>query len=402
MSSRRDFVKYSCLVSSSLWVPDFLKKTMGTHSSLPKSRGHKILVVIQLSGGNDGLNMIVPYRNDLYYRHRPEIAIRPEVVHKLNDNQGLNPAMNPLAKVYQANEMCIVNQVGYPNPDRSHFRSMDIWHTATDANEHRSTGWLGRYLDSNCTHCEDAYHAIEIGDNLSLALHGRYRDGLAMRGPEKLKRATDNTFLQKIGRKYRNRQPDDLDFLYKTMIEVQESAQYLTRKARTHQSRFTYPNHAFGLGMRQIAELITADTATKVYYISLPGFDTHINQKARQHQLLSIYAESVATFVSDLKSNNLFEDILIMTFSEFGRRVQENASLGTDHGAANNMILIGDKLNTPGFYNGSPDLMKLDDGDLSFQIDFRSIYHEILTNWLESDGDALLGKVPPLTSQLLV
>ncbi|NND32722.1 MAG: DUF1501 domain-containing protein [Saprospiraceae bacterium] len=391
MLSRRNFIRRSSLASSSLWIPSFLRSTSLSYPHLPKSREDKVLVVIQLSGGNDGLNMIVPYRNDIYYRSRPEIGIKPHLVQRLDDEHGFNPAMAPLLDVFNANEVCIMNEVGYPNPDRSHFRSMDIWHTASNSSQRRQTGWLGRYLDSECLSCQDAYHAIEVGDNLSLALHGKIRDGLAMRGPEKLKRATDNSFLQKIGSAYRERSPNHLDFLYKTMIEVQQSAQYLTQKAKTHRSQFDYPNHAFGHGMKQIAELITADTATKIYYISLPGFDTHINQKARHHQLLNLYAETVATFVDDLKSNDLFDNILIMTFSEFGRRVEENASQGTDHGAANNLILIGDKLNTTGFYNRPANLSVLDDGDLRFQVDFRSVYADILDHWLQADANNLLG-----------
>jgi uncharacterized protein (DUF1501 family) len=176
------------------------------------------------------------------------------------------------------------------------------------------------------------------------------------------------------------------------MVEVQESAAYLTKKAKTYRSPYTYPNHPFGEGMRQIAELITADTDTKVYYISLPGFDTHVNQKARQTSLLSIYAQAVNTFVRDLKSNGLFDDILIMTFSEFGRRVHENGSQGTDHGAANNVLLIGDKLKAPGFYNTAPDLSQLEDGDLRYKVDFRHLYAEILNKWLKTDTSSILGQ----------
>ena len=318
MRNRRQFIRDTSLVSSSLWVPAFLQAPMLTKSS--KSREGNILVVIQLSGGNDGLNTIVPFTNDIYYKNRSEISIPSSLVERLSDNQGFHPALSSLVELFHQGEMTILNDVGYPNPDRSHFRSMDIWHTGSLAKEQQRTGWLGRYLDHACAKCQAPYHAIEIGDNLSLALHGGFRDGLAMLGPEKLQRATANTFLQNVGKDYKTRPADNLDFLYKTMIEVQQSAQYLTKKAKTHESTFVYPNHPFGVGMQQISELITADTNTQIYYISLPGFDTHFNQKARQLQLLSVYAQALSTFVKDLKSNHLFEDILIMTFSEFGRR----------------------------------------------------------------------------------
>jgi uncharacterized protein (DUF1501 family) len=398
MRNRRQFIRDASLVSSSLWVPAFLQTPIIKKKA--KSREGKILVVIQLSGGNDGLNTVVPFSNDIYYQNRSEIGIPASLVDKLSDSQGFHPALSPLSELYHQGEMTILNEVGYPNPDRSHFRSMDIWHTGSLAKDQWRTGWLGRYLDNACSKCQAPYHAIEIGDNLSLALHGGVRDGLAMLGPEKLQRATANVFLQNVGREYRTQPEDNLDFLYKTMIEVQQSAQYLTKKAKAHRSTFVYPNHSFGVGMKQISELIIAETNTQIYYISLPGFDTHFNQKARQAQLLTIYAQALSAFVRDLKSNNLFEDILIMTFSEFGRRVEENASQGTDHGAANNLILVGDKLKQPGFFNEAPDLITLDDGDLAYQVDFRSVYAEILEKWLETDALSVLNNVPRLSQSL--
>lgn len=399
MQNRRSFIKQSFLASSSFLAPQFLfDSPLKVEKS---SRDGTVLIVIQLSGGNDGLNTIVPYRNDLYYKTRPEISLSSSSLIKIHDELGFNPALKELAGLFDRGEMSILNQVGYPNPDRSHFRSMDIWHTASSSDEFLRSGWLGRYLDSDCEHCSLPYHAIELGDNLSLALHGNQRDGLAMRGAQKLERATSDPFLRQVGQQYKPQHDSDLDYLYKTMIEVQESSAYLSRKARVYSSKFTYPNHPFGEGMRQIAELMTADTNIKIYYISLPGFDTHVNQKARQHSLLSIYAESLSTFVQDLKSNGLFRDVLIMTFSEFGRRVEENGSQGTDHGAANNLFLIGDKLKVPGFYNEAPDLARLDDGDLRFQIDFRSIYSEILHHWLDADPNEILNLHQPLSRRIV-
>jgi uncharacterized protein (DUF1501 family) len=321
---------------------------------------------------------------------------------KISDELGLNPALNPLLEVFDQGELCILNNVGYPNPDRSHFRSMDIWHTGSDSDEYRQTGWLGRYLDSECEDCDLPYHAIEIGDNVSLALHGKFRDALAMRGPDKLSRAAGDSFLRNIGKKYTPPDEADLTFLYKTMVEVQESAEYITKKAKTYRSSFTYPNHAFGEGMKQIAELITADTNTRIYYISLPGFDTHVNQKSRQSNLLSIYAQSVGTLIKDLRSNGLFDDILMLTFSEFGRRVHENGSLGTDHGAANNLLVMGDQLKSPGIFNSAPLLTQLNEGDLQYQLDFRSVYAHILEEWLGTEPSSILSKaVPQLRKRII-
>ena len=176
------------------------------------------------------------------------------------------------------------------------------------------------------------------------------------------------------------------------MIDSQSSASYLYEKSKVYQSKETYPNTTFGKDLKQIAELITADTDTRIYYVSLTGFDTHANQKNQQERLLKQYAEGMKALVNDLKRNKLFKDTLILTFSEFGRRVKQNASRGTDHGTANNLFLIGDQLRKPGFYNTAPDLKNLDNGDLIYQVDFRNIYASILENWLGTSQQSILGQ----------
>ena len=370
-------------------APLFLKTSLDT-SSVAKQGN--ILVVIQLSGGNDGLNTIVPYKDDLYYQARPRLHIPASTVINIDEHLGFHPALKPLRDVYEQGEMCIVNAVGYPNPNRSHFRSMDIWQTGSDADKYLPSGWLGRYLDSNCTGCNIPYHAIELGDNLSLALQGGVRDGFAMRDAEKLVKATENRFLKKLGQSYvPDPKHDHLNYLYKTMVEVQESAQYIAEKAKSGQSKSNYPQHAFGRGLQQIGELILAETATQVYYISLPGFDTHVNQASRHSRLLKIYAESVTAFIGDLKRNRIFDNVCIMTFSEFGRRVAQNGSGGTDHGAANTLFLMGGSLKRAGIYNRPPNLQDLDQGDLKFEVDFRHVYANILKEWLHADPLAILG-----------
>ncbi len=377
------------MVSASLMAPAFLRQLPSDHVV---SRAGKVLVVIQLSGGNDGLNTVVPYGDDTYYKARPTIGVPADTLLKIDDHQGLNPALQPLQAFYDQGQLCIVNSVGYPNPNRSHFRSMDIWQSASDSAKYVQTGWLGRYLDSNCMGCETPYHALEMGDNLSLALQGQVLDGFAMRDAKKLLKATENPFLRRLGQNY---QPPDreshLSYLYKTMVEVQESAQYIANKARGGRSREKYPLHPFGKGLQQISELIMADAATQIYYISLPGFDTHVNQPSRHSRLLKIYAEAVSAFIRDLKSQRLFDDVCIMTFSEFGRRVAQNGSRGTDHGAANALFLMSGSLQEGGIYNDPPNLSKLEDGDIAYQIDFRHIYANIVGDWLGGSPQQILG-----------
>ena len=386
---RRDFLKSSGLASTSLLIPSFLSDFNA--NKLFKTRTGKALVVVQWSGGNDGLNTIVPYQNDVYYKSRPSLGIKKAEVLKVSDELGFNPALQSLQSLYDDGLVSIVNSVGYPNPDRSHFRSMDIWHTASSSDAYLSSGWLGRYLDSNCTGCATPYHALELDDSLSLALKGKVRNGFAASNPEQLKRATNNKFLQAIGKAAKpDHDEENVAYLYKVMTETQQSADYLYQQAKVHPSKVTYPQSEFAKDLKQIAELITADTDTKVYYVSLSGFDTHANQRNQQERLLKGYADAMKAFVEDLKQNGLLDDVLIMTFSEFGRRVAQNASNGTDHGTANNVFLIGGKLQKPGFYNAAPNLTNLDEGDLKYEIDFRNIYSTILDKWLEAPAAQVL------------
>ncbi|MBK7475187.1 MAG: DUF1501 domain-containing protein [Haliscomenobacter sp.] len=387
---RREFLRQSGLASTALFVPAFLNQLQ--FGKLHQRRSGKILIAIQLSGGNDGLNTIVPYRNDLYYKFRPSLGISPEHVLKVDPNLGFNPALESLRDLYDNGLVTILNSVGYPNPDRSHFRSMDIWHSASSSQEYWNTGWLGRYLDSNCAGCASPYHAIELDDSLSLALKGAQRTGFAMSEPAQLKRTTENRFLKAIAQQHSSSEDHDhVAYLYKTMASTQSSANYLFEQSRIYASGVAYPQTPFGRDLKTVAELITADTDTKIYYVSLTGFDTHANQKVQQERLLKQYADGVNALVTDLKQNGLLQDTLILTFSEFGRRVTQNASNGTDHGTANNLFLIGGSLKKPGFFNEGPDLTTLDEEDLIYKLDFRSVYSTVLKQWLHADVPDILG-----------
>ena len=387
---RRNFIKASAIASTSVMLPQFLKGVNA--QNIASSRQGKNLVVIQFSGGNDGLNTIIPYQNDLYYKNRPSLGIKANEVLKVSDSLGFNPAMESLRSLYDEGLMSIINSVGYPNPDRSHFRSMDIWHTASDSDEYLSTGWLGRYLDSNCSGCQSPHHALEVDDTLSLSLKGIEKSGFAMSNPNQLKRISDNKFLKSITHHHEHEHEENVEYLYKTLTDTQASANYLYQKSKTHKTKVRYPKGAFGNDLKQIAELMTADADIKIYYANLGGFDTHVGQKNKQTRLLKTYSDAMNAFIKDLKNNGLLEDTLIMTFSEFGRRVQQNASGGTDHGTANNVFLMGGNLKKKGFYNSAPDLKKLDKGDLIYQMDFRKIYATILEDWLDASPTKILGK----------
>ncbi len=375
------------MASSLFFVPSFVK---GFEQVASNRLGYKRLVIIQLSGGNDGLNTVVPYRNDLYYKARPKLAIPQNKIINLNDELGLHPSLTPLKRLYDNGCLSIINNVGYPNPVRSHFRSMDVWQTASDANTFSQTGWLGRYLDRYGKH---PYSAIEIDDSLSLALKGEHLNGIATQNPKVLYNLSKDPYFKNIGTHYNDAHLSEhnLGYLYKTMIEAQSSAQYIFETSKTGTNKMEYPNNKFGNQLKTTAQLINSGLETKVFYTSLGGFDTHVNQLNTQGRLLKMYAEGIETFVNDLKLNNTFKDTLILTFSEFGRRVEQNANVGTDHGTANAVFVVGDQLKKQGIYNGMASLSDLDDiGDLKFEIDFRTIYATVLNKWLDVDDESVL------------
>ncbi|MBD0836834.1 DUF1501 domain-containing protein [Aestuariibaculum suncheonense] len=384
---RRKFIKQSSLASSLFFVPSFVKAFEQISS---KQLGYKRLVIVQLSGGNDGLNTLIPFRNDLYYKERPSLSISENDIIKLNDELGLHSSLLPLKKLYDNGNLTVINNVGYPNPVRSHFRSMDIWQTATDSNKYSQTGWLGRYLDE---YAEHPHLGIEFDDSLSLVLKGSKLNGIATKNPQSLFNLSKDPYLKHLGRNLNDTHLNEhnLGYLYKTMIEAQSSAKYIYETTKTVSNKTAYPDNKFASQLKTTAQFINSGIETKVFYSSLGGFDTHVNQLNTQKRLLKIYAESIEAFVEDLKINNTFKDTLILTFSEFGRRVKQNASIGTDHGTANNVFVIGDQLKKQGLYNDSPDLNNLDEnGDLKFEIDFRTIYATVLNKWLEVNDEKIL------------
>jgi uncharacterized protein (DUF1501 family) len=389
---RRDFLKNSALVSGAFMVPAFLKP----FEAMAKSQlsGYKNLVIIQLSGGNDGLNTIVPYGNDIYYQKRNTIAISKTDIIKLDDMQGLNPSLSSLKEIYDQGWMSVINSVGYPNPDRSHFRSMDIWQTASDSDQFLTSGWVGRYLDANCQVNKNPYTAIEVDNTLSLAMKGIKMKGVAVQDPEKLYQTTREPFFKDLVHDHTSADlnEDNLGYLYKTMIESYSSADYIRNTSKTYNVTGEYPATQLGNQLKTVSKFINSGLETRVYYVSLSGFDTHIRQNDQQARQLKIYGDAVAAFVKDLNQTGKLDDTLVMTFSEFGRRVEQNASNGTDHGTANNILIYGGKLKKSGIYNSAPDLATLDQGDLKYEIDFRDVYATLLDKWLNINNSQVLNK----------
>ncbi|WP_353777394.1 DUF1501 domain-containing protein [Winogradskyella sp. 3972H.M.0a.05] len=383
---RRKFIKNSALASSVVLVPSFVKALDNTSF---RTRGFKRLVIVQLTGGNDGLNSIIPYTNDFYYKARPSLAIDSDII-RMNDTLGLHQSLQPLERLWDDGHLCIINNVGYPNPNRSHFRSMDIWQSASDSDVYLQNGWIGRYLDK---YGKKPYNAIEVNEALSLAMKGSYKNGIATKDYRVLYNTSRDPFLNKIVEHYNDTHLSEhnLGYLYKTFIEAKSSAKYIYEETKVKLGTAEYPSHNFGKQLKTTAQFINSGLDTSIYYTSLDGFDTHASQANRQKRLLDIYAKGIEAFVDDLKSQDTFRDTLILTFSEFGRRVAQNAANGTDHGTANNVFIIGENLKTQGFYNDLVSLEDLDEnGDLKYEIDFRRIYATILKKWLEADDDLIL------------
>ena len=377
--SRRQFLRQSTIAAAgTFFIPQFLKAYA---NAAPYAEG-RVLIIVQLSGGNDGLNAVIPYADDRYYQNRPTLGITKDNLWQATDTLGFHNELGILRQLYEAGELSVVNNVGYPDPDRSHFRSMDIWHTASDANEFLSTGWLGRYLDAQSALAP--YAAIELNDTLSLALKGQQARGFAMRNTRQLRNSTRNPLIQAINEGQPQHDHETVGYLYKTLADTISSANYLYETSvKQGKAGNDYPGGPLGRSLKQIADLMTGGCTSHIYYADMGGFDPHVNQKNQQERLFKQYSEAMTALVTDLKKHNLWNKTLVMTFSEFGRRVAENGSRGTDHGAANNVYLMGGQLKKPGFYNEGPDLGQLHHGDLKHSVDFRQIYATLLNDWLQ-------------------
>jgi len=403
---RRHFLQSSALASTLLLVPRFLRALDRPEARLaarlrdaPGGEPRR-LIVVQLGGGNDGLNTLVPFRNDLYFQARPTLALRStDGLLPLSDELALHPAMKGLKDLFDQGQVAIANAVGYPNPDRSHFRAMDIWQTGSGAERTLSTGWLGRYLDSTCAApgrpAAPAYQALELDDTLSLALKGARRTGLALRDPAKLHQLTQSRYLSRLSQESAAAPAvSEVDYLYKTLADAASSAEYLYEKTKAHPlGAGTYPQSAFGKSLKTTAELITSGVESRVYYLALSGFDTHVGQLGRQAQLLGELSTGLSALAADLRQAGEWVNTLVLVFSEFGRRVGQNASNGTDHGTANNVLLLSGGLRRAGLLNqpASLALADLDQGDLRYQLDFRSLYASVLADWLGADDQLVLG-----------
>jgi uncharacterized protein (DUF1501 family) len=399
--TRRDFLKTSAatgsLVSWGMTVPAFLSRTAWAAPTADK-RGAKdtILVVVELTGGNDGLNTVIPFADAEYERLRPTLKVAKSQVKKLNDHVGLHPSLSAFADLFQDQALCVVQGVGYPNPIQSHFRSMDIWQAAS-TNETLTEGWIGKALKSGRGL---AFHLAENKNSAPLALAGAPIRAPSITSLEdfQLRTAASNGRDGKEQRALiegaaalKNGTPGLLDFVKRTAVNTYDSSRRLQEIGKNYQPKAPYPNTPLANRLKLAAQLIDANLGARIFYVSIDGFDTHAGQAATHGNLLSTVSGAMAAFYKDLAARGHKDRLLMMTFSEFGRRAKENGSKGTDHGSAAPMFLVGGKVKG-GVVGDHPSLTKLEMGNLQHHTDFRQVYAAVLDQWLGVNSKEVLGE----------
>jgi len=430
LKTRREFLRTTVLGGALSWtVPAFVARTFAefdvpatNDTQVATGKDSPILVILQMAGGNDGLNTVVPYANDHYRRARARIGLRPEAVLKLNDELGLHPGLKGLRELFGEGNVAIIQGVGYPNPNRSHFRSTDIWQTASDANKFEKRGWVGRYFDNSCRG-QDPTVGIVISRQMPLAFASNNPKGICLDNPENYRFGSGDTgdvliepseeSLRELNRPEMEGESAEansgasvgavsgtmrphgsvLDYVERTALDAQVSSEQIHEITRKVTNQASYPGGQLANSLRLVARMIGGSMPTRIYYVSQGGYDTHTNQVPTQARLLQELGDSVKAFVEDLKAQGNFDRVMLMTFSEFGRRVAENANAGTDHGAAAPMFIAGSKVKA-GLLGTYPSLApdELLNGDLKYTVDFRSVYAAVLEGWLKTASASVLGR----------
>jgi uncharacterized protein (DUF1501 family) len=396
MNTRRNFLarglRDSTLIALAPTLPGFLIRPA---RAVQAGKDNRILVVVQLDGGNDGINTVVPFKDDGYARYRKAIRLPEKRLIKVNAEVGLHPAMRDAGKLLESGRLAIVPGVGYPNPNRSHFRSREIWQSARfDPLEHNGLGWIGRALDGGSRPADSAPASLLIGpDSPPPAVRGRRSMSAA------LDRLDDYALAGKEEQANRDAAGTDDElgtFLRRSLLDAYATADRLDAVAGHDDAHATYPECELARRLHLTARLIKAGLGTRVYYMEQGDYDTHGHQLPRHAPLLEDLCGSIKAFLDDLTASKLADRVVVMVFSEFGRRVQENGSMGTDHGTAGPVFLAGSSVK-PGLAAPYPSLTDLDDGDLKMAVDFRRVYAAVLESWLGLPSkDALGGPFEPL------
>lgn len=399
--TRRELLAKGTMIAVGLSTPRWLAAV--AHGDLIRAAGGRkvdpdnILVVCQLSGGNDGLNTVVPFADPLYAKARPTLALKGDEVLHLNEAMGLHPTMGGLATLYKEGKVAIVQNVGYPNPNRSHFKSMDIWQSASpDAK--LPFGWIGRSMDERLA--QQMYNPVAcvgLSTERPLALQAKDASIPCFASLADIKSLVGNADAEKLLRQIQGRDAEQGSAI-RTIQDANRAAldamNLLNAKLDSAKPKQTYGENRFGRGFAQISQLLMASPQTRVVYFSHGGFDTHSRQKDAHAKLMQEFSDAVLAFQREMEAAGLDKKVTLLVFSEFGRRVEENGSLGTDHGEAAPMFLIGSRVKG-GFHGPNPDLANLSRGDVPWKTDFRSVYATTLENWLGNDAGLVLGSEFP-------
>ncbi|HET7625918.1 MAG TPA: DUF1501 domain-containing protein [Verrucomicrobiae bacterium] len=424
LQTRREFLRSTVLTSALSWtVPTFLANTFSAlqadaaerATQIATGKDSTILVILQMAGGNDGINTVIPHASDFYFKARPRIAIPAKDVLKLSDQVGLNPALTGFKELYDAGELSVIQGVGYPNPNRSHFRSTEIWQTASDSNRYEKYGWVGRYFDNACAGCDPTV-GVNVGRQMPQAFAAKIPKGVSVDNPQNYRFIGSDGDARKMEASFHELNEDDgsensggtiaaidgptartkgspLDFLERTALDAQVSSDEIRKISSRTENKANYPASQLGNSLKLVAKLIGGGLPTRIFYVSQGGYDTHTNQVGTHARLLKDLGDSVKSFCDDMKAQGNMQRVLLMTFSEFGRRVSDNANGGTDHGAAAPMFVVGNKVRA-GLLGEYPSLAPADlfEGDIKYKVDFRSVYASVLENWLKTRSEPILGK----------
>jgi len=429
LQTRREFLRRTVLTSALSWtVPTFLANTfsalqadaMDRATQITTGKDSTILVVLQMAGGNDGINTVIPHGSDYYYKSRPRIGIKADQVLKINDQIGLNPGLKSFKELYDQGSLAIVQGVGYPNPNRSHFRSTEIWQTASDSEKFEKYGWIGRYFDNACAGADPTV-GVNIGRQMPQSFTAKNPKGVSVDNPQNYRfinseNGQEGQMMEQSFRELNEqgveansggsiaaisgaaqpqaqRRGSVMDFLERTALDAQVSSDQIRAISARVDNKAVYPGSQLGNSLKLVAKLIGGGLPTRIFYVSQGGYDTHTNQVNAHQRLLADLGDSVKAFTDDMKAQGNMPRVMLMTFSEFGRRVSDNANSGTDHGAAAPMFVIGERMKA-GLLGQYPSLAPGDlyQGDIKYTVDFRSVYASVLENWLHTRSEPILGR----------
>lgn len=396
-TTRREFLKRGAMgVTVSFLAPQLLTRNAFGAGTV----NGKILVVLQLDGGNDGVNTFIPYSDPLYRSLRPTLAIPDAGILKLDDRFGFHPSMGKLKALYDSRRMAFINNVGFETLDRSHFRCRDVWQTADDSYgqvQRGVTGWLGRYADLYLDSVDSSLTTVAIGYKNSLGLVADEVIPTAVGSADSFEVLTDarypadrTAWVSSLKSIYSQAQPSGDRETIRNQGEETFAAIDLLKTIPAPSATVTYPNTQLGRGFQLTAQLVAGEVGTHAVWITTGGYDTHGAQANTHTGLLTDVSDSLSAFFEDLAARGVSDRVMVLAWSEFGRRVAENASLGTDHGKAGTMFVIGDSVKGGTFYGDTVDLSNLDNGDLRTEIDFRSVYATVIRDWYGNDPEPVL------------